>query len=74
MRTRIINLLELLDRMNPPIEELSRAIEQEARKRPEVKRLVTHPGVGSITALAFVLIIGTPKALGAASRSAATSD
>lgn len=36
------------------------AIEQEAEKRPEVLRLMTHPGVGPITALAFVLIIGTP--------------
>ena len=29
-------LLELLDRMNPTIEELSAAVEREARKRPEV--------------------------------------
>jgi transposase len=55
------DLLELLDRMNPTIEELTRAIEQEARKRLEVLRLMTHPGVGPITALAFVLIIGTPE-------------
>jgi transposase len=55
------DLLELLDRMNPPIEELTRAVEQEARKRPEVERLMTHPGVGPLTALAFVLIIGTPE-------------
>ena len=55
------DLLELLDRMNPPIAELTRAVEQEARKRPEVQRLVTHPGVGPITALAIVLIIGTPE-------------
>jgi transposase len=55
------DLLELLDRMNPTIEELTRAVEQEARKRPEVQRLVTHPGVEPITALAFVLIIGTPQ-------------
>jgi transposase len=55
------DLLELLDRMNPTIEELTRAVEQEARKRPEVQRLVTHPGVGPLTALAFVLIIGTPE-------------
>src|SRR5580692_6282470 len=55
------DLLELLDRMNPTIEELTRAVEREARKRPEVERLMTHPGVGPITALAFVLIIGTPK-------------
>jgi transposase len=55
------DLLELLDRMNPTIAELTRAVEQEARKRPEVQRLVTHPGVGPLTALAFVLIIGTPE-------------
>src|SRR5712671_912474 len=53
------DLLELLDRMNPTIEELTRAIEQEAKKWPEVLRLMTHPGVGPLTALAFVLIIGT---------------
>ena len=53
------DLLELLDRMNPSIEALTAAVEQEAKKRPEVLRLMTHPGVGSITALAFVLIIGT---------------
>src|SRR5580765_8605595 len=52
-------LLELLDRMNPTIEELTAAVAQEARKRPEVQRLMTHPGVGALTALAFVLIIGT---------------
>src|SRR5690349_13833274 len=52
-------LLELLDRMNPTIEELTAAVEQEARKRPEVLRLMTHPGVGPLTALAYVLIIGT---------------
>ena len=54
------DLLELLDRMNPTIEELTAAVEQEAKKRPEVLRLMTHPGVGPLTALAFVLIIGTP--------------
>src|SRR4030081_1951194 len=52
-------LLGLLDRMNPTIEELTAAVEREARKRPEVLRLMTHPGVGPLTALAFVLIIGT---------------
>jgi transposase len=34
-------LLELLDRMNPMIEELSAAVEREARKPPEVLRLMT---------------------------------
>ncbi len=53
-------LLELLDRMNPTIQELTAAVGQEARKRPEVLRLMTHPGVGPLTALAYVLIIGIP--------------
>ena len=52
------DLLELLDRLSPTIAELSQAIEQEAEKRPEAQRLRTHPGVGAMTALAFVLIIG----------------
>jgi hypothetical protein len=47
--------------MNPTIEELTAAVEQEARKRPEALRLMTHPGVGPLTALAYVLIIGTPE-------------
>src|SRR3979409_1196657 len=46
--------------MTPPIADLPAAAEQEARKRPEVLRLMTHPGVGPLTALAYVLIIGTP--------------
>src|SRR6476620_5420077 len=52
------NLLELLDRLNPTIAELSQAIEQEVEKCPEAQRLATHPGVGPLTAMAFVLIIG----------------
>jgi transposase len=35
-----------------------RTIEQEVEKYPEAQRLRTHPGVGSLTALAFVLIVG----------------
>jgi transposase len=48
------DLLELLDRMGPTMETLTAAVEQEAKKRPEVLRLITHPDVGLITALAFV--------------------
>jgi transposase len=51
----------MLDRVNPTIEELTRAVEQEGKKRPEGLKLMTHPGVGSIAALAFVLIMGTPE-------------
>ena len=52
------DLLELLDRLDPTIAQLTQAIEQEVEKCPEAQRLRTHPGVGSLTALAFVLIIG----------------
>src|SRR5450432_3428726 len=52
------DLLELLDRLTPTIAELTQAIEQEVEKCPEAQRLHTHPGVGALTALAFVLIIG----------------
>jgi len=55
------DLLELLDRLNPTIAELSQAIEQAVEKCPEAQRLMTHPGVGPLTALAFVLIIGRPE-------------
>jgi transposase len=55
------DLLELLDRLNPTIAELSQAVEREAENNPEAQRLKTHPGVGALTALAFVLIIGDPE-------------
>jgi len=55
------DLLELLDRLKPTIAELSEAIEQEAENNPEARRLMTHPGVGALTALAFVLIIGNAE-------------
>jgi transposase len=52
------DLLELMDRLNPTIAELTQAVEHEAEKCPQAQRLRTHPGVGSLTALTFVLIIG----------------
>jgi transposase len=52
------DLLELLDRLTPTIAELTQAIEQEVEQCPAAQRLQTHPGVGALTALAFVLIIG----------------
>jgi transposase len=55
------DLLELLDRLNPTIAQLSQAIEQEVEKCPAAQRLATHPGVGPLTALAFVLILGTAE-------------
>jgi transposase len=51
-------LLDLLDQFEPVLEELDRAVIQEAEKRPAAVRLMTQPGVGPVTALAFVLTIG----------------
>ena len=69
------DLLEVLDRLNPTITELSQAIEQEAEKCPEAERLRTHPGVGSLTALAFVADHpGTRNGFSVASRSRAIWD
>ena len=53
-------LLELLDQLDPKIAELTAALKREAQQRPEVVRLMTHPGVGPLTGLAYVLVIGTP--------------
>src|SRR5919109_1695958 len=58
------DLLELLDRLNPTIAELTHEIEQEVEKYPAAQRLMTHPGVGDLTALAFVLIIGDAERFG----------
>jgi transposase len=55
------DLLDLLDQLTPKIQELTRALEDEVEKRPVARRLRTHPGVGSLTALAFELVIGTPE-------------
>jgi len=52
------DLLELLDRLTPMIAELTGAIEREVEKCPAAKHLQTHPGVGPLTALAYVLIVG----------------
>jgi transposase len=58
------DLLELLDRINPTIAELTQAIEDEAEKCPQAQHLMAHPGVGALTALAFVLIIGEVERFG----------
>ena len=48
----------MLDRLNPAIEELDQAVEKEAASRAEAVFLMTQPGVGPVTALAFVLTLG----------------
>jgi transposase len=51
-------LLEWLDHLEISIRELDRAVEEAGRERPEVALLRTHPGVGMVVALAFVLSVG----------------
>jgi hypothetical protein len=51
----------LPDRPNPTIAQLSQALEQEAENNPAARQLMTRLGVGAMTALAFVLIIGDPE-------------
>jgi transposase len=53
------DLLQLLDDLNLKITKLSEAIEKEADQRADVRLLVSHPGVGPLTALAYVLTIGS---------------
>ena len=56
-RRRRQELLDLLDWLEPVMEELDRAVMQEAEKRPAAVHLMTQPGVGPVTALAFLLTI-----------------
>jgi transposase len=51
-------LFGMLDQLNPVIEELDRAVQQQAENHAEAARLMLHPGVGPVTALAFVLTLG----------------
>jgi transposase len=51
-------LLELLDHLEKPIAELKQEAERQAAAHPGAARLMTHPGVGPLTALSFVLTIG----------------
>ena len=51
-------LLKLLDQLDPAIADLDRAVSEEAKRRDDAVLLMTHPGIGPVTSLAFVLAIG----------------
>src|SRR6476620_868740 len=55
------DLLDLLDQLTSKIQQLTQALEEEVEKRPVTRLLMTHPGVGPLTALAYELVIGTPE-------------
>ncbi|HKT88150.1 MAG TPA: IS110 family transposase [Candidatus Sulfotelmatobacter sp.] len=51
-------LLATLDQLEISIGQLNREVEDEVKGRPEAVKLMTHPGVGPVTALAMVLTLG----------------
>jgi transposase len=51
-------LLAMLDQLDAALEPLDQAVEKEAKARPDAVRLMTHPGVGPVVSLAFVLTLG----------------
>ena len=48
----------MFDELEAAVAKLDQAVEQASESNPLASRLRTHPGVGPITSLAFVLIIG----------------
>jgi transposase len=51
-------LLQLFDQLEQSLKKLDEAVEQQAKSQPAAVRLMTHPGVGPVTSLAFVLTLG----------------
>ncbi len=54
-------LLGLYTQLQKRIQELDQEVEAQARQRPQARRLLTHPGVGPVTALATEVFLGDPK-------------
>jgi len=52
------DLIATLEQLNGSIGELDGAVEAAAQQREEAVRLMTHPGVGPVVGLAFVLTVG----------------
>ncbi len=51
-------LLATLEQLEAEIATLNRQVEEEVKQRPAAVKLMTHPGVGPVTALAMVLTLG----------------
>ena len=54
-------LLSLYTQLQRRVLELDRQVEEQARQRPQALRLLTHPGVGPVTALATEVFLGDPS-------------
>ena len=51
-------LLALLDQLEKSLKQLDGAVAEQAEQNPSAVQLMTHPGVGPVTSLAFVLTLG----------------
>jgi transposase len=58
---RRFELQTLNDHLTKHIEELDQQVGEQARQRPQARRLMTHPGVGPVTALATEVFLGDPS-------------
>jgi transposase len=58
---RRTELLSLYTQLQKRIQELDKEVEKQARQRPQARRLLTHPGVGAVTALATEVFLGDPS-------------
>jgi len=54
-------LLRLYVQLQKRIQALDKEVEVQARQRPHACRLLTHPGVGAVTALATEVFLGDPN-------------
>jgi transposase len=54
-------LLGLYRQLQKRIQELDKEVEGQARQRSQSRRLMTHPGVGPVTALATDVFLGDPN-------------
>jgi transposase len=53
-------LMAMFPRMQESIDELDQQVRQQAIAHPQARRLMTHPGVGWVTALATEVFLGDP--------------
>jgi transposase len=51
-------LLRMLDQLDASLEEFDKAVREQAEQSAAAVLLMTHPGVGPVTSLAFVLTLG----------------
>ena len=56
--SRRADLLNQLEEMEVEVDRLDKIVRREAEAHPAAVRLMSHPGVGPVTSLAFVLTIG----------------